>query len=257
MPCHFFSLSDPGRLRSHNEDALAVDAERGWVVLADGMGGYNAGEVASELAVRHIMQYLQAHLPGNTPFDPRTTAHQLKHSVQAANLAIHAAAASRPDWQGMATTVVVAAFGGQRLVVAHVGDSRVYRLRQGQLTPITRDHSLLQEQIDAGVIPAHLAHQVQYKNLVTRAVGAAPALAIDVNEHTIEAGDTYLLCSDGLNDMLSDAHMSQVLRRENSLAAAGQVLLRDANAAGGHDNISFVLVQCQSQPHPPSQLLRA
>jgi PPM family protein phosphatase len=239
MKCEFFSLSDAGRVRDNNEDSVVVLADAGLAVLADGMGGYNAGEVASQLATQLVTQRLTHHL--GSPCDWR---YHLQHSLEQANLTIYEASLSRPDWRGMGTTVVAAIFNGARLTVGHVGDSRLYRLRQGQLTPLTRDHSVLQEQIDAGLVAPELAHSAPYRNLVTRAVGVAPQVAVELSEHVVQAGDTYLLCSDGLNDMLTDAQMASILKREPGLASAGRALLDAANDAGGKDNISLVLVQC-------------
>jgi PPM family protein phosphatase len=215
-------------------------------VLADGMGGYNAGEVASQmttdLVVRSIGDWLRQGLSG-----PREVRQALHDSVSAANLAVYQSAQSNPAHQGMATTLVVAVFGGARLTVGHVGDSRLYRLRQGQLVALTRDHSLVQEQVDAGLVPPELARTAQYRNLVTRAVGVAPQVELDVAEHVVQAGDTYLVCSDGLNDMLPDGQIEHILKTHQPLDSAGQALLAHANQAGGRDNISLVLVQCT--PH--------
>lgn len=256
MKCDFFSLSDRGLVRPNNEDAVAVDAALGLAVLADGMGGYNAGEVASALSIEHVLQTLRPELSSGTLHASRHIRRWLQEGMTAANRAVFQAAQGNDAWRGMGTTLVVAVFQGQKLVVGHIGDSRVYRFRQGQLVLLTRDHSLLQEQIDAGLIAPEMARAVQYKNLVTRAIGVAPVVAADIAEHVIEPGDTYLICSDGLNDMLTDSHMAQVLRREKSLATAGEVLLREANSAGGRDNISLVLVQCSPDPATPGLLSR-
>lgn len=256
MKCDFFSLSDRGLVRPNNEDAVRVEPELGLAVLADGMGGYNAGEIASAMSIEQVVQTVRPALAGGTLPPARNTRHWLQAGIEAANRAVYQASQGNAAWRGMGTTLVVAAFQGHRLTVGHIGDSRVYRFRQGQLVLLTRDHSLLQEQIDAGVVAPEMARNVQYKNLVTRAIGVAPEVAADIAEHTIEAGDTYLICSDGLNDMLTDAHMAHVLRREKSLATAGAVLLREANAAGGRDNVSLVLVQCSPDPNRPGLLSR-
>lgn len=247
MKCDFFSLSDAGRVRPNNEDAVAVVAESGLAILADGMGGYNAGEVASAMATRIISQSLAPRLQAGM-INTRDIRQWLVQSVEAANLAIYEASLADPAYRGMGTTLVVAVFNGARLTVAHAGDSRLYRLRQGQLAPLTRDHSLLQEQIDAGLVPPELARTAQYKNLVTRAVGVESYVDLALADHVVQPGDTYLLCSDGLNDMLTDAQMAAILRRERAMATAGHALVEAANAAGGRDNISLVLVQCSPDP---------
>lgn len=255
MQSDFFSLTDRGLVRANNEDAVVVAPALGLVVLADGMGGYNAGEVASAMACDQVQQHLEPHLQAGL-LGARELRQLLQDSVSAANLAVYEASLTRPECKGMATTLVVAVFMGARLMVGHVGDSRLYRFRQGQLVQLTHDHSLLQEQIDAGLVPPEMARAVQYRNLVTRAVGVGPLVELDVAEHVVQPGDTYLICSDGLNDMLTDSHIGQILRRERPLATAGQVLLQEANRAGGRDNISLVLVQCSPDPARAGLLAR-
>ena len=240
MKCEFFSLSDAGRVRDNNEDSVLVVPEAGLAVLADGMGGYNAGEVASQMATQWVARGMLSQ-EGEYSVDPRQ---RLKRSVEQANLAIYEASLSRPDWRGMGTTLVAILFQGARLTVCHVGDSRLYRLRQGLLAPLTRDHSVLQQEIDAGLVSEAWAHLAPHRNLVTRAVGVAPQVLVEMGEHVVQPGDTYLLCSDGLNDMLTDPEIACVLKREAGIACAGHALLDAANEAGGRDNISLVLVQC-------------
>jgi protein phosphatase len=247
MKCDFFSLSDAGRVRPNNEDAVAVVPDAGLAVLADGMGGYNAGEVASAMATQIVSQSLRASPSAGAP-NPRELRQRVLRSVQEANEAIHRASLAQPAYRGMGTTLVLAVFHGVQVTVAHAGDSRLYRLRQGQLTPLTRDHSLLQEQIDAGLLTPELARTAQHKNLVTRALGVMPFVESDIAEHAVQPGDTYLLCSDGLNDMLTDGEMAAILKRETALQSAGRALIDAANAAGGRDNISLVLVRCSPTP---------
>lgn len=254
MKCDFFSLTDTGRVRANNEDAVALVPALGLVVLADGMGGYNAGEVASTLATLVVTQRFDC-LWANSGEVPRVMPMVLD-AMLSANRAVFEAAQATPAQHGMATTLVTAVFHRHRLTIGHVGDSRAYRLRQGRFIGLTRDHSLLQEQLDAGQIPPHLARVAQYKNLVTRAIGVAADVNVEVHEHTVQAGDTYLFCSDGLNDMLSDAEMAQVLRQLGPLDRAGRELLRRANEAGGRDNISLVLVQCSPEPARPPESSR-
>jgi protein phosphatase len=243
MKCAFCSLTDTGKVRPNNEDAVAVVAESGIVALADGMGGYNAGEVASALAIETVLDCL-----GRRRGDWATRRSGLPQAVeaamQAANRAVHASSQTHAAHRGMATTLIVGVFSPGHLVLGHVGDSRAYRLRQGHLARLTRDHSLLQEHIDAGMIPPELARLAPHKNFVTRAIGAAGSVEIELAEHTVEPGDTYLFCSDGLHDMLSDAEMATILRRHAPLQQAAQALLDAASAAGGHDNISLALARC-------------
>lgn len=249
MKLKFVGLTDAGRIRANNEDAISTLEPLGLAVLADGMGGYNAGEVASAMAVEHIRQHLQPWLTAR-PVASRELPQAVLRGIELANQAIYEASAAHREFRGMGTTVVVAVFHGSRVLLAHAGDSRVYRLRQGQLVTLTRDHSLLQEQIDAGLISPELARHATYRNLVTRAVGVEAAVRPDLNELGTEPGDLYLLCSDGLNDMLSDEEIASVLLRTPSLEAAARALVDAANAAGGRDNISVILAQVQ--PDTPS-----
>lgn len=251
MKCDFFSLTDPGRVRANNEDAIAVVPAMGLVVLADGMGGYNAGEVASTLATHAVTDRFDRLWPDAAPCPLRVMPLVLD-AMLSANRAVFEAAQTDPDHRGMATTLLTAVFQRNRLTIGHVGDSRAYRLRQGRFIGLTRDHSLLQEQLDAGLIPPHLARVAHYKNLVTRAIGVAAEVNVEVHEHVVHPGDAYLFCSDGLNDMLSDAEMAQVLLHFGPLERAGRELLRRANEAGGRDNISLVLVQCSPEPAHPA-----
>jgi protein phosphatase len=249
MKCDFFSLTDTGRVRANNEDALAVNPEMGLVVLADGMGGYNAGEVASTLATHAVIDRFDALWSDGDP--PARNLPLVLDAMMSANRAVYEASQTNAEHRGMATTLVTAVFQRNRLTIGHVGDSRAYRLRQGRFMGLTRDHSLLQEQLDAGLIPPHLARVAHYKNLVTRAIGVAAEVNVEVHEHVVLPGDTYLFCSDGLNDMLSDTEMAQVLLHFGPLERAGRELMRRANEAGGRDNISLVLVQCSPEPTRP------
>ncbi len=244
------SCTDPGMVRSHNEDSVASDAALGLVVLADGMGGYNAGEVASGMATSVItteVRQLFAKAPPyeidpttNLPIAPRI----IRDQVLKANTSIFQAAQSQPQYAGMGTTLVVALFYDNHILVAHLGDSRLYRLRAGAFTQVTRDHSLLQEQIDAGLISPEQAKHAQHKNLVTRALGIDPQVDPEIHEYTATPGDLYLLCSDGLCDMVSDDDIGETLRAFGSnLALAAQQLVQMANDNGGRDNVSVILVR--------------
>ena len=246
----FASATDPGRVRSHNEDSIGTDAEIGLAVLADGMGGYNAGEVASGIAVAVVSAEIKRALASCTPhaIDPasgQTEAERIARSHTAkANLSIFEAARSQPQYAGMGTTLVVALFFDNRVCVAHVGDSRMYRLRGGTLEQITRDHSLLQEQIDSGMISREAAKVSQNKNLVTRALGIDAEVDTEIHVHDTRPGDMYLLCSDGLSDMVEDADMQLTLTSlQANLQLAAEQLVQQANDNGGRDNISVILVR--------------
>ena len=244
MTFEFHSATDRGRIRTNNEDSVAVSAPVGLMVLADGMGGYNAGEVASGMATSFIERELGRWLgDAAADIDEREVRRAMDICVDNANRAIFNAANANPQYAGMGTTLVVAVFRDNRLLVGHVGDSRCYRLRGGRLQQITRDHSLLQEQIDAGLITPEQAAFSANKNLVTRAVGVEDTVLLETHQHDVAPGDVYLLCSDGLSDMLDDASIAQLLQSGEPLDATGQSLIDAANDAGGKDNISVILVR--------------
>jgi len=248
MSLEFFHAVDTGRARSNNEDSVAVDATNALAVLADGMGGYNAGEVASGMATDFIRSELGRWLGEAAT---RATDTEIKRAmdicVDNANRAIFNAANANPQYAGMGTTLVVAVFREGQLRLGHVGDSRAYRWRGDELVQITRDHSLLQEQIDAGLITPEQAAFSANKNLVTRAVGVEDTVLLETHLHDTLAGDLYLMCSDGLTDMLDDAMIARLLQTHDALPAAGHALIAAANDAGGKDNIALILVRVGGQ----------
>ena len=244
MTLEFFSATDTGRARNNNEDSVAVDDATALVVLADGMGGYNAGEVASGMATSFIKselgRWLSEASQNATDTDVRRA---MDICVDNANRAIFNAANSNPQYAGMGTTLVVGVFRDSRLLMGHVGDSRAYRLRGGRMSQITHDHSLLQEQIDSGLITPEQAAYSANKNLVTRAVGVEDTVLLETHLHDVLPGDTYLLCSDGLSDMLDDENIAQLLTSSEALPEVAGALIGAANDAGGKDNISVVLAR--------------
>jgi protein phosphatase len=248
------SCTDAGMVRSHNEDSIAADPVIGLVVLADGMGGYNAGEVASGMATTVITTELQHAVSSVAPHavDPASgqpaAERLLREQIAKANTSIFQAAQSQPQYAGMGTTLVAALFSDNRVTVAHIGDSRMYRLRDGRFEQITRDHSLLQEQIDSGMITPEQARHSHNKNLVTRALGIDPEVEAEVNGFDVMPGDVYLLCSDGLNDMVTDEDIGMTVQTiagasGGNLRLAAQQLVQMANDNGGRDNVSVVLVR--------------
>jgi serine/threonine protein phosphatase PrpC len=244
MTLEFFCASDTGRARSNNEDSAVLDEATSLVVLADGMGGYNAGEVASGMCTSFIKtelgRWLAEASESATDTDVRRA---MDICVDNANRAIFNAANSNPQYAGMGTTLVVGVFRENRLLLGHVGDSRCYRQRGGRLVQITHDHSLLQEQIDSGLITAEQAAFSSNKNLVTRAVGVEDTVLLETHLHDVMPGDLYMLCSDGLSDMVEDETISQLLQSCELLPEAARALIDTANEAGGKDNISVVLVR--------------
>lgn len=232
----FAGATDTGRKRDHNEDAFAIAAGLGIAVVADGMGGHAGGEVASELAVGTALTIL-----GQTAGLPARD--RLETAVQAANANIRDKAATSPRYRDMGTTLVAVLVEGQALAVAHVGDSRLYRLRRGQLAALTRDHSLQQEFIDKGLYTPEEARAKVARNLLSRALGLADEVAVDIATHAVQAGDRYLLCSDGLHEMLGDAEIAALLGRPGKLPEVCNSLIELANAHGGNDNITVVVIE--------------
>lgn len=244
------SLTDTGLVRDHNEDSVDFDAELGLVVLADGMGGYNAGEVASAMTTSSILtgmkqHWQSAHVAAHLT-DPTLAVDLLQAEITQANREVYERALSDPECEGMGTTVMACLFHNNLLTVGYLGDSRLYRLRDDVLEQVTRDHSVLQEQIDAGLLTKDEARMSQHKNLVTRALGIDPDEEGDMLQVPVEIGDLYLLCSDGLNDMLVDdeIYLNLSLLRVN-LKLCAQQLIQAANDAGGNDNISVILVSVE------------
>ncbi|WP_287740340.1 Stp1/IreP family PP2C-type Ser/Thr phosphatase [Diaphorobacter sp.] len=247
----FCALTDTGRVRSNNEDAVAIHETVQMVILADGMGGYNAGEVAAGMAITYIgtemVRWLQGDGSAASPSDVR---HALEACVDNANHAILGASMSNPQYLGMGTTLVVGVFRDDRLILGHIGDSRCYRWREGLLRQITRDHSWLQEQIDLGLLTPAQAAVSRQRNLVTRALGVDVSVHIEINEFLVEPGDLFILCSDGLTDMLSDADLAELARMPIALQDKAARMVAMANAMGGRDNISVVLAQTQLAQDP-------
>jgi serine/threonine protein phosphatase PrpC len=238
--------TDPGLTRDNNEDALTFDAATNLCILADGMGGYNAGEIASGMATAFIKSEFARWLSqAGKHANAKEVRRAMEICVENANHSIFNAANSNPQYSGMGTTLVVGVFQGVRLMLGHIGDSRCYRLRGAQLQQITKDHSLLQEQIDAGLITPEQALTSVNKNLVTRALGVEDAVLLEVNEHRVELGDIYLMCSDGLSDMIGDEEIAAILSGSKSLDQMARSLVGAANNAGGRDNISVLLVQAK------------
>lgn len=246
MVYRFYAQTDPGLTRQNNEDAVGFDEATGVAVLADGMGGYNAGEVASSMATSIINTEMNRWLAETTSAATvQGIRRALEICVSTANAAVYQAARANAHYSGMGTTLVTGVFRGSDLVIGHIGDSRCYRLRQGELVQITRDHSLLQEQIDAGLLTPEQAALSMNKNLVTRALGVDDAVLLEVREHTVEPGDVYLMCSDGLSDMVRDQDIARILQMPLTAEQRAKALVDAANTHGGRDNITVLLVQAE------------
>lgn len=249
--------TDPGMVRPHNEDAVFADQATGLAILADGMGGYNAGEVASGMATNMLAgrlgELLQpAALSGLDVIDAELLEQHLLDEISTVNISIFNASESQEQYAGMGTTLVVACFYDNRMAVAHLGDSRLYRLRGGYFEQLTRDHSLLQEQLDSGMITPDEARYSQNKNLLTRALGVDPVVEVEIHNYAVARGDIVLICSDGLNDMIEDDDIARILQEAgNDLMLAADALIRTANENGGRDNISVILVKVRGDYSSP------
>lgn len=231
--------TDVGCARDHNEDQIAWDASAGLALLADGMGGHNAGEVASALAISILHPLLR-----DLPSDVLEQEVGMQNAVTEANSEILHKAASEAVFNGMGTTLALALFRGTGIMVGHVGDSRVYRLRGGRLELLTSDHSLLQELVAGGFMSAEEAAEAVNKNVITRALGIEPTVDVEVHHHEVRVGDIYLLCSDGLNDMVTDNTIAKILiDNMDNLETAADALVAEANRCGGNDNISAILAR--------------
>jgi protein phosphatase len=225
------ALTDVGLAREHNEDSHFVRSPL--FVVADGMGGANAGEVASGIVVETMEKESgDGEMPG-----------ALEAAIQDANARIHEMAKSDRDLAGMGTTTTAAWFGGATLTLAHVGDSRAYRFRGDRLEQLSDDHSLVGGLVRMGKLTPQEAREHPQRSVILRAVGVEPTVEVDVTEHELEDGDVYLIASDGLDSMVRDEVIEETLRACPDMQEAAQMLVDLANASGGHDNITVLLVR--------------
>ena len=252
--------SDVGRKRHGNEDSFCLAPEIGLFVVADGMGGHAAGEVASRLAVDTIQEWVTKYARGMDAFivgkpvaGCSRGANFLLSSIRLANRIIYEAAKDRLEYVGMGTTVVSVLAMNDHVALAHVGDSRIYRIRGGEIVQLSRDHSLVQQQVDHGILSAEEAQGSQYKHLITRALGLKESVEVDLAEHLVQVADFLLLCSDGLSDLLEDEEMSTIVQEHaDDLEKACQALVDRANYRGGDDNITALLIQAQAGERGPT-----
>jgi PPM family protein phosphatase len=251
MKISYQALTDVGRKRKGNEDNLFVNAEQRLFVVADGMGGHAAGEVASKIAVDSINEFVC--LTGGDqeitwPFGLDDTisydGNRLKTSIRYANRKVLDATKEKAEYEGMATTVAAVLVDGETANLAHVGDSRVYMVRDGALTLLTSDHSWVNEQIQSGIISAEQARSHPLRNVVTRALGGKPDLAVDIQVQKMESGDVLLLCSDGLTTMIPDEDIVEIVGEAGGdIEKAAKALVAEANSRGGEDNITVLLLK--------------
>jgi serine/threonine protein phosphatase PrpC len=251
MKITYKAVSDVGRKRKGNEDSLFVNPERHLFVVADGMGGHAAGEIASKVAVESINEFVcltggdeeitwPFGLDENISYD----GNRLKTAIRYANRKVLEATKEKSEYEGMATTVAAVLVDGDTANLGHVGDSRVYLVRDGEITQLTSDHSWVNEQIQSGVISPDQARTHPLRNVVTRALGGKPDLQVDMQQHKAKAGDLLLLCSDGLTTMITDEDIARVVREAGGdVEKAAQALVASANAKGGEDNITVLLIR--------------
>ena len=241
-------VTDTGRVREHNEDTILFDIDIGLYVLADGMGGYNAGEVASGIAVKTIVNLVRESLARETLEAParehglNRPSIILRDAIQRANKIIYQTSKTQPQCEGMGTTIVCCLFYDNHVTMAHVGDSRLYRLRADRLEQLTMDHSLLQELVDRGFYSPEEAQRATNKNYVTRALGVEPNVEVEIHEELAAKGDFYLLCSDGLSDMVEDEDIHLTINTFSAnLDTVAKQLIQLANDNGGRDNVSALI----------------
>ncbi|NLW91316.1 MAG: Stp1/IreP family PP2C-type Ser/Thr phosphatase [Syntrophomonadaceae bacterium] len=231
------AVSDKGRVRSNNEDSLLVKPEQGLFIVCDGMGGHNAGEVASRLAVQCIEDSLQG-------LGRQITALDLNKAILKANELVWQQGQDNPEWREMGTTVTAAMIREDQLLVVNVGDSCLYLIRDGAINKVTHDHTLAQEMVKDGLLRPDEVKSSGYNHILTRALGVHPSLEIDHFEEKLKSGDSILICSDGLSDiLLDDEILNVVLEHDNSLQNAVDALRDQALAGGGYDNISLILLK--------------
>lgn len=252
----FVGLSDTGKVREHNEDTIAFDPDIGLLVLADGMGGYNAGEVASGIAVKTIVNLVREAVEREdmSVHDDESAMSRpsiiLRDAIHRANKIIYQTARTQPQCEGMGTTIVAALFFDNKVSIAHVGDSRMYRLRSEKFEQVTMDHSLLQELVDRGFYSAEEAQRAANKNYVTRALGVEPDVEVEVQEVPVQKGDFFALCSDGLSDMVEDDDIHLTISTFSAnLDTVAKQLIQLANDNGGRDNVS-ILIAHVADPFP-------
>jgi protein phosphatase len=255
--------SDVGLVRTNNEDHFAVDPELNLLVLCDGMGGQAAGEVASRMGVELIMEHCRK-ARGNARLEIEgiyqevfsVQSNRLASGIRLSNRAIFEAASQGSSVSGMGSTVVAVQISGNVMSVANVGDSRVYLLRGGELRQLTEDHSLVREQVRQGLISAEEAENSELSNVILRALGAEPAVEVDLDEIWVGAGDQVLLCSDGLTGMVSDPEIAKVLTAAPTAQDAADRLVELANEHGGEDNTTVIVARLLASPNGWRRWLR-
>lgn len=245
-----YGLTDVGLVRKNNEDLWAELPEINTYVLADGMGGHQAGEVAASQAVMAFCDYMKKMLVDpSRSFTIGEMRSEIEYAIQRVNSKVYKMGYRDPELKGMGTTLCCLHLHPDGLIRAHVGDSRIYQYRNDVLTQLTEDHSLAREMVDLGQLKEGDVNQFSYKNIITRAVGTEPYVDPSVHISDIEDGDVYMMCSDGLSDFLSSSEMEEIIAKENSLKTKATSLIDAAKDKGGHDNITVVLLEVREDHH--------
>lgn len=240
-------MTDKGRKRARNEDSVGVIAEHGIAVLADGMGGHQAGDIASQLAVQTICSEIESVLAKNDA-GYIVGDEDLHSAIKTANEKIHTDGKLNPDHEGMGSTVVVVALNAGQMICAHVGDSRLYHIRNSSIERVTADHTLAQHYVDQGIMSQTEASSWHGRNMLMRGLGIEESAKADINRINLMAGDILLACSDGLTDVLSDAEIMHIATTPATAEATANKLVAAANKGGGPDNITVVVVLVGSAP---------
>jgi PPM family protein phosphatase len=252
MRVRFAGDTNVGLKRAHNEDSIHLPVDERLAIVADGMGGHASGEVASKMAVDTVVEYFKSTADEQLltwPFmvdrGARADTIRLVAGIKLANMKIHEHAQRDPGCKGMGTTITAALFLDDKMVIGHVGDSRIYRLREGEIEQVTEDHSLINDYIKMKRMTAEEAASWPHKNVIVRALGMKDTVQVDVHTEVPRIGDLFLICSDGLSGMVTDPQIVELVRREPDLDRACERLIEAANAAGGIDNISIVLARIE------------
>lgn len=246
-----FGHTDKGLVRQNNEDVWGEVAHLGLFVLADGMGGHRAGEVAAREAVSTLCRLMRKAFEGRTKISFPDLKSHIQKSIEQVNASVYKLSRSEAQLKGMGTTLCCLQFHYQGVIYAHVGDSRIYRLRKKKLEQLTNDHSLVRELVDLGQIKENQVPEFLYKNIITKAIGTEPTVKPTVQTTEIVIGDTYLMCTDGLTDLLSREEIEALLNRAPTIRDAGKTLVASAKEKGGFDNITVVIIQVQEAHETP------
>jgi len=239
-------ISDIGSVRQNNEDMWAEVSDYRFFILADGMGGHQAGEIAAKETVNVLCRIIQKKIGPSMEVESLSSVQDtLRRAIEHVNLVVFKMGRAQPELRGMGTTVCCLLFHPEGVILAHVGDSRIYCMRNKILTQITQDHSLVCDLLAQGQIDNRQADEFMYKNIITKAIGTEPRVTPSLCSQDIQFDDIYLMCSDGLSDLLTNEEMQNIMIASSSLSMAAEALVATANSKGGFDNITVVLAKVE------------